>query len=173
MNWKTIENYPKYEVSDCGLVMNSRGNILKPRKHRNVYLLVDLYKNGKRKTFKIHRLVAMTFIPNPENKREVDHIDRDPSNNHVDNLRWATSSENQQNTGVFCTNKLGIKYISYDKSKDRYVYQKIIEGKKVYKTFKTLDEAIEFKKSQHLTDFEYASAPTPPSQHSGDQQKSE
>jgi hypothetical protein len=172
MNWKTIENYPKYQISDCGLLMNSRGNILKPGKNCDGYLHVDLYKNGKRKTCKIHRLVAQAFIPNPENKPQVDHIDRDPSNNHVDNLRWATSSENNQNKGVRCTNKLGIKNISYDKSQNRYVYKKIIQGKRVQKSFKTLEEAIEFRKSPHCSAFEYVSEPKPQDQHFGIQMRS-
>jgi hypothetical protein len=150
MNWKKIENYPKYEISDCGLLMNSRGNILKPGKIVDGYLCVDLYKNGKRKTCKIHRLVAQAFIPNPENKPQVDHIDRDRTNNHVDNLRWATSSENSQNTGVRCTNKLGIKNISYDKSQNRYVYKKIIQGEKKFSKLSKLLKKQYILESPHI-----------------------
>jgi len=146
MEWKSIENYPNYEISNCGLVMNSRGNIMKPGDNGHGYQFVCLYKNGKSKKCKIHRLVALAFIPNPENKREVDHKDRCKTNNHVSNLRWATSSENSQNIEVHCDNKLGIQYISYNKSMNRYQFKKTIRGKRIQKYFKTLDEAIEFKK---------------------------
>jgi len=150
MEWKSIENYPKYEISNCGLVMNSRGWILKPNDNGSGYEYVHLFKNGKGKTCYIHRMVALAFIPNPENKREVDHIDRCKTNNHVSNLRWATPSENQQNIGVQCDNKLGIKNICYHKSMNRYRFQKTIRGETIIRHFKTLDEAIEFKK-QYFT----------------------
>jgi len=109
MEWKAIENYPNYEISNCGLVMNSRGNILKPGINKQTKYEYVILSNGKKKCYDIHRLVAIAFIPNPENKREVDHIDRCKTNNHVSNLRWTTPSENNQNTGVSCNNKLGIK----------------------------------------------------------------
>jgi len=144
MEWKRIKNYPNYEVSNCGLIMNSRGWILKSRIN-NGYSIIGLYKNGKVKTFKIHRLVADAFIPNPENKPMVDHIDRCKTYNHVSNLRWATRSENGQNTGVSCNNKLNIKNISYDKFTNRYVFQKNLRGEVFRKRFKTLEEAINFK----------------------------
>jgi len=146
MEWKSIENYPNYEISNCGLVMNIRGNILKPHLDHRGYERLALCKNGKLKNFRIHRLVADAFISNPENKPEVDHIDRYKTNNHASNLRWVTRSENNQNTGVSCNNKLNIKNISYDKSQNRYIFQKTIRGETIHKNFKTLDEAIEFKK---------------------------
>ena len=62
------------------------------------YLKVDLSKDGKRYKRKVARLVAMTYIPNPENKPEVDHINREEKlNNCVNNLRWVTSAENKEN----------------------------------------------------------------------------
>lgn len=59
------------------------------------YLQVALQKHKKRKDEKIHRLVAEAFIPNPENKPQVNHIDGDKTNNNVNNLEWTTTSENQ------------------------------------------------------------------------------
>lgn len=57
-----------------------------------------LYIGFKNKGYRVHRLVAETFIPNPENKPVVDHIDRNITNNNVSNLRWATQAENMNNT---------------------------------------------------------------------------
>lgn len=68
--------------------------ILKPSSYTG-YALVTMRKNGKAHYEKVHRIVAKVFIPNPENKREVNHIDGDKLNNLVENLEWVTSSENQ------------------------------------------------------------------------------
>lgn len=59
-------------------------------------MFVTLHKNSKKKIFRVNRLVALTFIPNPNNLPEVDHADGRPFNNHVTNLRWVTSSDNQK-----------------------------------------------------------------------------
>lgn len=61
------------------------------------YLTVVLCKDGNRKTYVVHRLIALTYIPNPDNFPEVDHIDRDRVNNSIENLRWVTHSENNLN----------------------------------------------------------------------------
>ncbi len=96
--WETISTHTNYKVSSIGQVCNSEtGRILKPSNNGKDYLQVVLSENGKCKTFKIHRLVAEHFIINPSNKRCVDHIDRNRLNNNVDNLRWASDSENQMN----------------------------------------------------------------------------
>lgn len=96
--WKDIEEYEGiYQVSNLGKVKSfKRGSerMLKPCRDRRGYLIVDLYKNGKHKNNKIHRLVAQAFIPNPENKSEINHIDEDKTNNNVDNLEWSTRKEN-------------------------------------------------------------------------------
>tara|TARA_R110002153_G_scaffold21245_1_gene71089 strand:+ start:193 stop:639 length:447 start_codon:yes stop_codon:yes gene_type:complete len=141
-----VIGYPGYLIYPDGKVQNKKSKrYLKQCEDSGGYLQVKLY-NNKSKIYNIHRLVALHYIPNPDNKRCVDHINRNRTDNRLDNLRWATHSENQQNTGICKNNKLGIKNISYHKTRDRYDYKKIINGVKHEKYFKTLEEAIEYKK---------------------------
>ena len=69
---------------------------MKAGKHRDGYLKIGLCKNGKVKYYLVHRLVAQAFIPNPQNKSEVNHIDEDKENNYVENLEWCTHIENMR-----------------------------------------------------------------------------
>lgn len=91
--YKAIDNWNNYYVSTNGNVKNKHGLVLSPY-DRNGYLHVSLKHNGLKQNMKIHRLVALTFINNPENKETVNHIDGNKKNNHVDNLEWATQREN-------------------------------------------------------------------------------
>lgn len=97
--WKTIEDYPNYMVSNMGRVKNLRGKgkILKIKKEKNGYIRINLYKKGVNKHFSVHRLVAQAFIPNPENKPQIDHINTNRTDNRVENLRWVTRIENMNN----------------------------------------------------------------------------
>jgi hypothetical protein len=98
--WKQIADFPKYSISSNGRVKNKKGLLLKLSPRRKGYVFVALYDNeGNSKTRAVHRLVALAFIPNPENKPQVDHINRNKSDNKVTNLRWATCSENNKNKG--------------------------------------------------------------------------
>ena len=98
--FKDIENYEGlYQVSNLGNIKSLHCNkerIMKPtiRSNNYQYYFVGLLKNGKRKYFAVHRLVAMAFIPNPNNYEQVDHLDGNKLNNNVDNLEWVSPKEN-------------------------------------------------------------------------------
>ena len=87
----------KYQVSNFARVRSfhrDKVKIIKPDIIHTGYLRVLLYKNGKTKSYYVHVLVAKAFIPNPENKTQVNHIDGNKFNNNVENLEWVTPSEN-------------------------------------------------------------------------------
>ena len=91
--WKSISNYENYEVSSFGSVRNKKtGRILKPF-NRGGYYIVGL-SNIKTKSFRVHRLVAETFIENSEKKAHVNHKDKNSLNNNLSNLEWNTPKEN-------------------------------------------------------------------------------
>jgi len=96
MNWKEIKGYENiYKVSDEGNVFSiKRNKNLQAGTQVNGYLFVNLSKNGKVKTHRVHRLVAEAFIVNPLSKSDVNHIDSDRKNNMLSNLEWVSRSEN-------------------------------------------------------------------------------
>jgi len=84
-----------YQISNLGSVKNTnRNSILKPNKNSGGYEVVILYKNNKPNAFKIHRLIAIHFIDNPNNYLIVNHIDNVKTNNDISNLEWVTIREN-------------------------------------------------------------------------------
>jgi hypothetical protein len=94
--WVVCEDYPSYMINRKGEVKSLlTGKILKAAKHKSGYMLLGLRKNGESKTVKVHRLLAKAFIPNPENKPFIDHINGVRDDNRLENLRWCTNQENQ------------------------------------------------------------------------------
>lgn len=105
--WKDIPEYEGlYQVSSGGLVRRN-GQIRKLYKDHRGYLTIGLSKQSKMKYFKVHRLVAIAFIQNPQGKRTVNHKDGNKENNCVENLEWATHSEN-----IIHANKMGLRRVT-------------------------------------------------------------
>lgn len=97
---RDIDGFSDYQISDNGIVVSckfGKMRILKPFENGHGYLQVELWTNGEQQRFLVHHLVAEAFIPNPENKPCIDHIDGNPLNNFYLNLRWCTHKENCNN----------------------------------------------------------------------------
>lgn len=106
--WRPVVDFEGYyEVSSLGVVRSIdryiittggrrfvKGKLLKPRLDRYGYLRVNLVKQGYRKTYTVHRLVALAFLPNPNKLTQINHIDENKLNNRVDNLEWCTVKYN-------------------------------------------------------------------------------
>lgn len=96
IEWKQIEGFEDYYVSNAGQI-KSKNKILKHYVHKQGYAYLNVKPNGRLgrgKTFRIHRCVAIAFIPNPDNKPEINHKDGNRTNNYVSNLEWCTRAEN-------------------------------------------------------------------------------
>lgn len=135
--WKDVIGYEGlYQVSNLGRVKSllrggTEGKILCPLEHRQGYLHVRLCKKGVYKQFSIHRLVAITYLDNPNNFLEVNHIDENKKNNRVDNLEWCNNRYNvNYGTGIL-RNKL---------KHQKQVKQFDIEGNLI-DTFESIQEA--------------------------------
>lgn len=128
--WKQIKDFDDYEVSENGEVRSLKYGkeiILKGRLSKDGYLRYTLHKNGKAYEFKGHRLVAEAFIPNPENKPTINHINGDKTCNKKWNLAWATKKEQMQHAY-----KLGLKRPIEPKNK-KLTNEQVLEIRKIYK----------------------------------------
>lgn len=143
--YKLIKNFENYSVSNLGNVKNNNTNKILKQHNSHGYKLVHL--NGK--YLRVHRLVAEAFIPNPENKPCVDHKNNLRDDNRIDNLRWATIKENNQNTSISSRNKSGYKGVNWDKRYKRWRASIFENGLKVHiGYFESLDDAIKARQKK-------------------------
>lgn len=162
--WKEIKGYEGlYEISNLGRVksltfrkcvhgidtLSYHDTIMHPTDNGNGYLIVSLRKDKQRKNKYIHRLVAEAFIPNPEHKKVVNHLDHNKTNNQVTNLEWCSQRDNvnysrkemvKAHQCIKPNSKTGERYIHY-RNRRGGIYEVVINGK--YKgSFHTLEDAI-------------------------------
>lgn len=93
--WKSINDYPQYLISNYGNVKNKKERLMKPMSNGNGYTFIRFGRGSKK--YYIHRLVGTHFLPNWRNCKEIDHINRNRNDNRFFNLRWATPSEQNKN----------------------------------------------------------------------------
>lgn len=117
-----------------------KGKIMKPKKDKDGYLIIILYKNGKDKTYKMHRLVAQAFIPNPNNQPYINHKDEDKQNNLPENLEWCSAQYNY-NYGT-CKWRSGAK-------RKKPIVQYDLNGNKI-KEFSGVVDAIKATGHKHI-----------------------
>ena len=140
--FREIQDYTNYEVSNIGNVKNKKtGRIIK--KHiTHGYYRVGLCKDSKETKYVVHRLVASAFINNPLNKDCVDHTNNNKLDNRFENLRWATSTENNRNTTIRKTNTTGVKGVNYIEKTNTWRARICIDGISIHiGTYDTLEEA--------------------------------
>jgi hypothetical protein len=135
--WRSIDNFPKYEVSTDGRVRIAKtGKMMKLSTDHKGYIYVGLYKDRKQSCFKVHRLVAFAFCDRDESNVQVDHIDRNKANNCYQNLRWTTNSGNGRNKTKQKNNTSGYTGVTFRKRDRVWVASwNEIETKTKSKTF--------------------------------------
>ena len=142
--WRSISRYLNHQVSNIGRVRNATsGHIMKLGTNSKGYKNIQLSHKGERTNFKIHRLVALEFIPNPMNKPSVDHIDSKAKlNNTVGNLRWATPKDQLGNTSKQLNTSSQYKGVSWNKRDSKWEAYIGLDGRKIsLGHFKSEEEA--------------------------------
>jgi hypothetical protein len=125
--WKDIPGFNgMYKASNLGKIKSVNYNhtksekVLKINLYKNGYGRICLCKNNTSKTYLVHRLIAITFIPNPENKPQINHKDINKQNNNILNLEWNTYSENNKHSFSSGANKnIGEKHINSKLTKEK------------------------------------------------------
>ena len=173
--WKKIKDYENFEISNLGRIRTIRRyvknknsyrlikqHIIKTRVKDNGYVIISLRKDGERKIkdFYIHRLVAEAFIPNPENKPHINHLDYNKQNNYASNLDWCSRKENQKYSSSRIAKSCLIKF---KKNKNHYIRHKskncfafaFMRDKKllVYKSFSNLEDALQFRNKWFIENY--------------------
>ena len=130
--WK---EYNGYQVSNFGKVINKSGKVLSTKPDKHGYICTSITDYGGSRIKGMHRIVAIVFIPNPNNLPEVNHIDGVKSNNRVDNLEWVTKKENQQHEVRVLKQRNGEKNCKNKLKKEEVIeiYNLCKEGKLLYK----------------------------------------
>lgn len=143
VEWRTIKDHPHYMVSNDGDVVNTlTGKQLKPRCNNGYHMVTLCDESGQHQIY-THRLVANEFIPNPESKSQVNHIDGDKKNNAVVNLEWCTGSENMKHAYATCLQKPIPSQIEYSLNRAREKHKRPVRNVETGECYSSIAECAE------------------------------
>lgn len=151
--WREVPSNSNYLVSNTGRIRRIGSETDHSVSDKKGYLTVDLYENSKRKTKRVHRLVAEAFIPNPYDKPEINHIDGDKHNNTMSNLEWVTKKENCRhawNNGLV-TPSYGMRGKTNPNGGRKGKPFRIVETGEVFNTLEECEQAIDGN-NRHIND---------------------
>ena len=140
--WKQIQDFPNYQISTFGNVKNIITNKLLKPSNKGGYYNISLVNSYCKKAFKVHRLVAIAFIPNPENKPDVNHKDKNKKKYHIDNLDWMTRKEN---------NIHRCKDLSITTNKNKPINKICIQTGEILETYNSIEQAALWALNNGLT----------------------
>jgi len=140
--WRIIEDFPNYSVSNFGNIKNIKTNKLMKLNVKGGYNTISLINNNSKKSFKVHRLVALSFIENPENKPEVNHKNKNKMDNSMINLEWVTRKENNQHKSIG---------LIYKSNKNKPINRLDKSSGDILENFNSIEEAGEWAYKNNLT----------------------
>jgi len=140
--WRVIKEFPNYSVSNLGNIINNKTNKTLRKIIKGGYYTISLLNNTSRKNMKVHRLVAQTFIENPENKPEVNHKDKNKLNNNINNLEWNTRLENCQHKSLT---------LIYKSNKNKPVIRLDKNNENIIETYNSIEDAGKWAFENKLT----------------------
>ena len=138
-NFKT---YKGYTIYDNGTIFNKRGMEMKQSNNSEGYKIITLRASSEKKSYIVHRLMAMLFLPNFNNHPTVDHKDRNKLNNSLYNLRWTSPMYQNFNQGIRQDNTSGQRGVSVNSKTGGWKAYITLNGKKKCKRFKLKEDAI-------------------------------
>jgi len=142
--WEPIPGFPGYEAARCGLVRSVRRGdpqLLRTSRHRDGYDKVNVYVDGRSRTFHVHTLIALTFLGPRPPYQVIDHIDGNHENNNVDNLRYLTITESNKNRGRLGKGKSHTEHRNVFRHGLGGYYVRVYVSKRLGR-YATIDEAV-------------------------------
>ena len=153
MNFIRVEGFPDYVIHPVGTILRIHKHHTREMKHSkrpDGYMRICLCNNGKQKLFLVHRLLALHFIPNPENKPCIDHINGVKDDNRLENLEWVTMTENNRRREYVKNPHIITKGGILKRKSGSWAWYYRMSGKQITKSMKNREDLQKFRKETLL-----------------------